>query len=103
LARENLTLAGAKLLIPDVPRRYREVDCPWEQKGRIMRNLFEENKGHRVEMTDGLKVYHDQGWALVLPDAEEPVFRIYAEASSHEEADALTQMYMSRIQELQLE
>ncbi|HOP74550.1 MAG TPA: mannose-1-phosphate guanyltransferase [Bacillota bacterium] len=103
LARENLSLAGAKLLIPDVPRKYQEVDCPWEHKGRIMRNLFEENKEHQVEMTDGLKVYHEQGWALVLPDAEEPVFRIYAEAGSYEEADALTQMYINRIQELQME
>jgi mannose-1-phosphate guanylyltransferase/phosphomannomutase len=66
-----------------------------------MRNLFEENKEHEVEMTDGLKVFHDEGWALVLPDAEEPVFRIYSEADTNEEADALTRMYMERIHELQ--
>jgi mannose-1-phosphate guanylyltransferase/phosphomannomutase len=103
LAREKVTLAEAKLLIPPVERSYQEVDCPWEEKGRIMRNLFEENKERRLEMTDGLKVYHDAGWTLVLPDAEEPVFRIYAEANTSEEADALTRMYMDRISELQLE
>jgi len=103
LAREQLSLSEAKQLIPPVERSYQEVDCPWEQKGRIMRNLFEENKERQVEMTDGLKVFHDQGWALVLPDAEEPVFRIYSEANTSEEADALTRIYMNRINELQLE
>lgn len=102
LAKEQLSLAEAKAFIPAANRSYQEVDCPWEQKGRIMRNLFEEHKGHQVEMTDGLKVFHDQGWALVLPDAEEPVFRVYSEANSPEEADALTRMYMTRINELQL-
>jgi mannose-1-phosphate guanylyltransferase/phosphomannomutase len=103
LAREQISLAEAKQILPQVERGYQEVDCPWEEKGRIMRNLFEENKGRQLELTDGLKVFHDDGWALVLPDAEEPVFRIYSEANTTEEADALTQMYMNRISELQLE
>jgi mannose-1-phosphate guanylyltransferase/phosphomannomutase len=104
LARERISLAEAKQLLPPVERSYQEVDCPWEEKGRIMRHLFEENKGRQLEMTDGLKVFHDGGgWALVLPDAEEPVFRIYSEANTVEEADALTQMYMNRINQLQLE
>jgi mannose-1-phosphate guanylyltransferase/phosphomannomutase len=101
LAREQLSLSEAKLLIPRVERGYREAQCPWEDKGRVMRNLFEENKDRQLEMTDGLKVFHDQGWALVLPDAEEPIFKIYSEANTAEEADALTQLYMSRINDLQ--
>lgn len=103
LAREQVSLAEARQLIPKVERSYQEVDCPWEEKGRIMRNLFEENKERQLELTDGLKVFHDSGWTLVLPDAEEPVFRIYSEANTAEEADALARMYMNRISELQLE
>ncbi|MGE5582767.1 MAG: sugar phosphate nucleotidyltransferase [Bacillota bacterium] len=102
LARENISLSEAKALVPRVERGYLEVECPWEEKGRIMRNLFEENKERQLEMTDGLKVFHEQGWALVLPDAEEPVFKVYAEAGTAEEADALTRLYMTRISELQL-
>ena len=66
-----------------------------------MRTLYEEHKDDEVEIIDGLKVFHDQGWALVLPDAEDPVFQVYTEATSQEEADALTQMYIGRINELQ--
>ncbi|MCL6589772.1 MAG: NTP transferase domain-containing protein [Firmicutes bacterium] len=100
LAREKITLSRAKLMIPHVERSYGEIECPWEQKGRVMRNLFEENKEMRLEMMDGLKVYHDEGWALVLPDAEEPVFRIYSEAGTSEEAEALANVYRNRISEL---
>lgn len=103
LARERISLREALALIPRVERGYAEVDCPWERKGLVMRNLFEENKEKQLEMTDGLKVYHDEGWALVLPDAEEPIFKIYSEAGTPEEADALTRLYMSRINELQLQ
>lgn len=103
LAREKMSLSKAKAMIPPIKRGYREADCPWEQKGRVMRNLFEENRERQVEMTDGLKVFHQEGWALVLPDAEEPIFKIYSEANTTEEADALTDIYLNRINELQLQ
>ena len=103
LAREELSLSQAKAMIPRVERGYQEAECPWNEKGRVMRQLYEENQGRQVETTDGLKIYHEAGWALVLPDADEPVFKIYAEANTSEEADALTQMYWTRINELQLQ
>lgn len=103
MAREGLSLSEAKAMIPRVERRYQEVECPWNEKGRVMRQLFEENLDRQVETTDGLKIYHEGGWALVLPDADEPVFKIYSEANTSEEADALTQMYLNRINEMQLQ
>ena len=103
LVREKISLTKAKTIIPPIKRGYREVDCPWEQKGQVMRNLFEENKERQLEITDGLKVHHEEGWALVLPDADEPIFRIYSEANTTEEADALTDIYLNRINELRLQ
>lgn len=103
MAQEGVRLSDLIQMIPPVYTAQREVVCPWEQKGRVMRNLFEENKDRDLELIDGLKVFHNDGWALVLPDAAEPVFRVYSESSSQEEADALTEMYMGRITELQME
>lgn len=103
MAREEISLSKAKAMIPRVERGYLEAECPWDEKGRVMRELFEENQDQHVETTDGLKIFHEQGWALVLPDADEPVFKIYAEANTSEEADALTQMYWNRISELRLQ
>ena len=102
LAREQMSLTEIKALLPKIERNYSEAECAWEAKGRVMRELFEENKERQLETIDGLKLYHDQGWALVLPDAEEPIFRIYAEANTAEEADALSNFYLGRINELKL-
>jgi mannose-1-phosphate guanylyltransferase/phosphomannomutase len=102
MAREKQGLSRLVALLPSYYTDRKEVDCAWEDKGRIMRHLFEENKEKEIEVIDGLKVFHEQGWALVLPDAENPVFQIYSEAASPEAAMALTNLYSTRITELQL-
>ena len=38
----------------------------------VMRTLVEQSKDREVELVDGVKVLHDDGWALALPDPEEP-------------------------------
>lgn len=102
MARERQRLSRLVALLPPYYTDRKQVDCSWENKGRIMRHLFEENKEKEIEVIDGLKVFHEQGWALVLPDAEDPVFQIYSEAASPEAAIALTNLYSTRITELQL-
>ncbi len=103
MAQEKMRLSELVSILPPYYTDQKVVECSWEDKGRVMRSLFEENKEKEIEVIDGLKVYHDNGWALVLPDAEEPVFQVYSEASSQAEADALTSLYMGRINDLQLE
>ncbi|WP_338013833.1 hypothetical protein [Desulforamulus profundi] len=72
---------------------------PWEAKGRVIRRLIEEQSGE-LELLDGVKVYHPEGWALVLPDPEEPVCRIFTEGASMEAAEELTNFYTSKIQQI---
>lgn len=79
----------------------RMVPCAWEAKGRVMRTLIEEADPERVELIDGVKVYHDGGWALVLPDSERPVMHLRSEAATGEEADALLHQYAARIEQIQ--
>jgi len=89
-------------IIDDIPKShvYKElVQCPWAEKGQVMRRLMEDIKGEQVELLDGIKVYHPQGWALVLPDSEEPVFRVLSEAGSQEQAKALAAAYVRKIEE----
>lgn len=101
MAREGLKLSELVNSIPPVHMAKHTVPCPWKSKGRVMRSLIEESQGDEVEMIDGLKVFRDNGWALVLPDSDQPVFKVYSEANSEEEADALARLYMNRIEELQ--
>ena len=52
--------------------------CPWEVKGRVMRTMMERHLRDRVDLTDGVKVFVDDGWVLVVPDADRPEYHIIA-------------------------
>ena len=63
-----------------------------------MRVLTAESEGTNTELIDGIKTYRDDGsWVLVLPDASEPFFRIYAEADSQDKVNELVHRYVLRI------
>ncbi len=59
---------------------------PWEQKGLVMRTIVEQAKDRETVLVDGVKVIHDDGWALVLPDPEEPVTHVWAEGGERHQS-----------------
>ncbi len=65
------------------------VSCPWEMKGTVMRQMVEQASGDHVELLDGVKIYHGEDWVLVLPDPEQPLVHVWAEADSESKARAL--------------
>jgi mannose-1-phosphate guanylyltransferase/phosphomannomutase len=100
MATENARLSSLLSLVPRFYMSKRTVECPWEDKGKVMRMLIEQVRNEKVELIDGIKVYHDTGWALVLPDSEEPLFHVYSEASTPADAETLREMYMAKIDEI---
>ena len=74
-----------------------QVACPWEAKGRVMRELIQNSNPEQTIYLDGIKEYGDSGWALVVPDGDEPVFRLYSEADSEAEATRLIEHYVKLI------
>lgn len=46
-------------------------------------------KYNKVDTTDGVKVWYDDGWVLIRPSGTEPIIRIFAESKTKERADAL--------------
>lgn len=78
------------------------VRCPWEAKGAVMRVLSEETpEGGHVELLDGIKIFQNGNWVLILPDAVEPVFHVYAESSHPDESLRLVRNYAQKIQLIQ--
>jgi len=74
-------------------------ECPWDLKGAVMRRMMEKLRHGRVSLVDGIKVFLDHSeWALVLPDAEEPLFHIYAEAAGDERAQELAESYRALVE-----
>jgi len=90
-------------LIEEIPVFYtdrREVPVPWEAKGRVIRQLIQDPPAGRLELLDGVKIFHQDGWALVLPDPDRPVCRVFSEGSTMEIAESLTDMYIKKIGEI---
>ncbi len=86
--------------LPTVNIAHEAVMTPWEQKGTVMRVLVEQLDGHDLVLVDGVKVPADDGWALVLPDPDDPVTHVWAEGPSEARARARAQQYAVRIRQL---
>jgi len=100
LARSGLRLSKIVAGLPKVSIVHDSVVTPWEQKGLVMRTLVERIKDREMVMVDGVKVLYEDGWVLVLPDPEEPITHIWAEAGSDAEARGLSQEYARRIRQM---
>jgi len=48
-----------------------------------------------------IKVFVDGGWVLVLPDADRPLFHVFAESVSNDQAQALAEKYARVVSGLQ--
>jgi mannose-1-phosphate guanylyltransferase / phosphomannomutase len=100
LGREGRKLSELVDMLPDWHVATVRVPCPWEHKGRVMRSLIAEQPRDQVELFEGLRVKLDDGWVLVLPDASDPTFSVYAEAESDGEAAAYAERMGARIEHL---
>ena len=76
----------------------RSVAVGEKDRSRILHELIA--REDEPDMTDGLCVRRDGGWALVKPSAERAECRIVAEAADAETADELCTFYEKRIREL---
>jgi len=79
LAHTRASLAGMRGRIPSVSHQAAVEFCPWDVKGRVMRAMMERHLRDRVDLTDGVKVFFDDGgWVLVVPDADRPEYHVIA-------------------------
>jgi mannose-1-phosphate guanylyltransferase/phosphomannomutase len=100
-----LTSTGRKLselvaAMPPVRIAHQSVHTPWDQKGMLMRTLVERSQGRELVLVDGVKIIEDDGWALVLPDPDEPLTHVWAEAPSAARAEARAVEYATRLEHL---
>jgi mannose-1-phosphate guanylyltransferase / phosphomannomutase len=90
-------------LVSELPQStlvHRRLPCPWALKGVVMRVLAERLKDRELELTDGIKVLDERGWAHVLPDPDEPIVHIYAEGETDKDSVELEGELRALIEEL---
>ena len=89
--------------LPRVHLAHETVPTPWERKGAVMRELVEQIERTTQDdliLVDGVKVVSADGWALVLPDLEQPTTHVWAEAESDEAARNLARDQAKVIRQL---
>jgi len=100
LAKTRFTQAIENL--PRYAMASTRVPCRWEDKGRVMRILNEQYRDNTAKQVDGVKINLGNGeWALILPDADRPLFHVIAEADTDAEARQLVDKYSGLVQGLQ--
>ncbi|MGI9023826.1 MAG: sugar phosphate nucleotidyltransferase, partial [Acidimicrobiales bacterium] len=100
LAGSGGTLSAVVDGLPKVHKAHETVETPWEEKGVFMRKLVEKLKDHDVLLVDGVKVRLDSAWVLVLPDPQEPVTHVWAEADHDARARSLVQEYARKVRQI---
>jgi mannose-1-phosphate guanylyltransferase / phosphomannomutase len=55
---------------------------------------------HELDLTDGIKVFDERGWAQILPDPDEPLMHIYAEGRTEEDSKVLESEFRSMVEEI---
>jgi len=100
LAATDSSLSEVLDALPEVFMVTREVVTPWEQKGAVMRVLVEQSKSREIDLVDGVRIHHPDGWALVLPDPDDPITRVTAEGTDQASAERLADEYVRRIEQL---
>ena len=100
LAVHQVALSEVVAGLPEVHMAHQTVVTPWEQKGVVMRSLVERSGERRLELVDGVKVFHDGSWVLAVPDTEEPVTHLWAESTTDGEARQLAEEYARRVEQM---
>jgi mannose-1-phosphate guanylyltransferase/phosphomannomutase len=101
LAVENVALSQIAASLPPQHMALRDIPCPWEAKGTVMRLLHERYKSGHETQIDGVRVQLGNAWVLVLPHPDQPLFRVYAESDSTAAAEELADKYAHIVDSLQ--
>jgi mannose-1-phosphate guanylyltransferase/phosphomannomutase len=58
-----------------------------------MRTMMERHMRDRVDLTDGVKVFVEGGWVLVVPDADRPEYHVIASTLDPVQSERLLTEY----------
>jgi mannose-1-phosphate guanylyltransferase/phosphomannomutase len=97
VATANRPLSALLKDLPPVHIVRRDVPTPWHLKGAVMRRIPELAGDGALVLIDGVKVVYDDSWALVVPFADEPLCRIWAEGPTVAAAAELAERFAAMV------
>jgi mannose-1-phosphate guanylyltransferase / phosphomannomutase len=96
IADQPVSALVAELPVPSLV--HRSLPCPWARKGLVMRLLNERLADRELDLLDGIKAFDDRGWVQVLPDPDEPLVHLYAEATNGADSGELADELQRQIE-----
>jgi mannose-1-phosphate guanylyltransferase / phosphomannomutase len=101
MGRHQIKLSAVTEGVPAFETFHQKVPCPWDRKGLVMRRAIEAVEGLPNELVDGVKVFVEDGWILLLPDPDEATFHVWVEAPDKAQARQLLKEYSKKIESWQ--
>ena len=91
LAQQQTTLSEIVAGLPKYERVHETVACPWNAKGRVMRQVNERaEEAYTTNTIDGVKFFlAPDRWVLIRSDPDRALLHVYAEAPTAAEANQL--------------
>ena len=74
-----------------------KVECPDDRKQEIMDKIAEDTQEYKVDTTDGVKIFREEGWLIIRPSGTEPIFRCFAEAKNIDDATKMAEWGISLV------
>ena len=97
LAKYQVTLSALEQEIPAFETMHQKVPCPWDRKGIVMRRAIEAVQKEPNELVDGVKIFVNGSWVLLLPDPDEATFHVWTESADKSQSRALLKEYSQKI------
>jgi len=99
LAPQAVPLSRQVADIPTSTLMHKTVACPWSLKGTVMRTAAEQlqqrsGEDSQLSMVDGIQLSTEGAWVQLLPDADEPVFHVFAEGKDHADSERLADEFL---------
>jgi mannose-1-phosphate guanylyltransferase / phosphomannomutase len=100
LVTDSISLSDFADELPEYYICKDQIRCSFEERGRIIRQIIDENKNNSLELFEGIRLNSEKGWTLVLPDNNRPILNIFVEGYCQEYAEELTAQIKDRLNTL---
>ena len=100
-ARSGRPLSAVREEVPRWAHLEVQEFCPWEAKGRVMRMLLEQHREDPIDLTDGIKVFVEGGYVLMVPDPDRPCYHVVASVEDEAQARTLLEDFAGRVRAAQ--
>lgn len=100
LSTEDRKLSELLAEQPALYIAHEQINCPTAQKGTLMRLMLERYSDREISLLDGVKVHENNGWTLILPDANQPKVHLYANGTSDKDCAERLQQYRADVEDM---